>query len=179
MGNHQGRFAADFFKPGQVGFASGIAQVREVPPNRIIDQFLHQIGFVLRSKNLEVAEAGKRGRHPTDNRPRFVLRVAIVKHVAHHGLAGRDQAKRPRGRHAQVVHGLAAQEFANRGAQNGQPVGGARIRRGSGPFELKGPVFALPVDDFPEVDGTAVAQLTGPVAKLVAPIAHGKRIHAV
>ena len=47
---------------------------------------------------------------------RFLLGpgVAVVKHIAHYLVAGGYQAERPRGRHAEVVHGLAAQKLAHR-----------------------------------------------------------------
>ena len=105
--------------------------------------------------------------------------MAVVEHVAHHHAARRHQAERPGGRHAEVRHGLAAQELAHRAAQHGQAVGGAGIRRGAGALELQGLVLAVAVNHFAERDRTAVAELTGPVAELVAAIAVGMRIHAV
>ena len=93
-------------------------------------------------------------------------------------LAGGHQRQRARGRHAEVVHGLAAQELAQRRAQHGAPVGAARVRRGAGALELQLPALAARVDDLAERDGAAVAELTGPVAELMAAVARGVRLHA-
>ena len=38
-------------------------------------------------------------------------------------------------------------------------------------------MVSAPVDHFAEVDRAAIAQLAGPVAKLVAPVAHGVGVH--
>ena len=35
------------------------------------------------------------------------------------------------------------------------------------------------IDDFTQIDGAPIAQLTGPVAKLMTAIGHGKGVHAV
>src|SRR3546814_8690793 len=58
------------------------------------------------------AEAQERGRDPAHDRARLGARVAVVEHVAHDLVAGPHQRQRARGRHAEVVHGLAAQELA-------------------------------------------------------------------
>ncbi len=97
-------------------------------------------------------------------------RMAVVEHVAHHLLAGRDQAERARGRHAEVMHRLAAQEFAHRRAQHRAAVGGARVRGWARAFQLQLPALAARVDDFAERDRATVAELPGPVAELMAAV---------
>ena len=123
-------------------------------------------------------EAQEGGGHAADDGAGFGLRVAIVEHVAHHRLAGSDERQRPRGRDAEVVHGLAAQKFAKRGAKDCAAVASARVRSRSGAFELD--FVALPggVHRFAEEDGAPVAELSGPRAELVAAVVRGVGLHA-
>ena len=100
-------------------------QLRKIATNGEVDQFVQKFEVVARSRQLEVAETDEGRRHPAYDRARFGFGIAVIEHVAHHRLPGRDQAQRARRRHTQVVHGFAAQEFANRGAQHGTSVGGA------------------------------------------------------
>jgi hypothetical protein len=58
--------------------------------------------------------SGEGRRDAPDHGAGFGLSVAIEEHVAHDSLAGGDQAECPRGGHAEVVHGLAAEKFPNR-----------------------------------------------------------------
>ena len=97
-------------------------------------------------------------------------RVAVVEHVAHDRLAGGDQAQRARGRDAEVMHRLAAEELADRRAQHRAAVGAARVRRRARALELQLPALAGGVDDFAQRDRPAVAELAGPVAELVAAV---------
>ena len=78
-------------------------------------------------------------------------------------VAGRDEAQRARRRHAEVMHRLAAQEFAHRRAQHRAPVGAARVRRRPGALELQLPALAVGVDHFAERDRAPVAELARPV----------------
>ena len=75
-----------------------------------------------------------------------------------------------------MMHRFAAEEFPDGGAKDGFAVGGTRIRRQTGAFELqfKEAVFGL---DFTQRDGSTVAQLAGPVAELVATVALGVGLH--
>ena len=81
--------------------------------------------------------------------------------------------QRPRGRNAQAVHGLAAQEFADAGAQHGAPVAHARVGREPGALELP---FLVPGRGLhpAQQDRPPVAQLPGPHAELVAAVDAGQ-----
>src|SRR5215510_9050689 len=141
--------------------------------NHIIDKTLERVELLVRGVDLEVAEAYERGRDAAHHGAGLGLRVAVVEHVADHDLAGRDQAERARGRYAEPVHRLAAQEFAQRRAQHGAAIGGARIGRLAGALELQLLPAAVGGDQLAERDGAAVAELPGPVAELVAAVARG------
>ena len=70
-------------------------------------------GVVLaRGVNLKMPEARERRRYATHHRAGFVARVAVVEHIAHDLLASQDQRQRASSRHAEMMHGLAAQKFA-------------------------------------------------------------------
>ena len=100
--------------------------------------------------------------------PGSVARMAVVEHVAHHLLAGRDQAQRARGRHAEVVHRLAAQELANRRAQHRAAVGAcASTACGPAPLSCSSQRSPAALTSFAQRDRAAVAELPGPVAELV------------
>ena len=128
-----------------------------------------------RRQDLEVAEAEERRRHAAHHRAGLGLRTAVVEHVADHVLAGRDERERARRRHAQMVHGLAAEKLAHRRAHHGAAVGRPRVRRRPRAFELQLPALAARVDHFAERDGAAVAELTGPGAELMPAVAGGER----
>ena len=153
-------------------------EVREVAADAEVDQLLQQRQVAARGRQLEVAEAEERRRDPADDRAGLRRGSAVVEHVAHHVVAGGDQAQRARGRHAEVVHGLAAEELADRRAQHGAAVGGARIRRRARALELQLPALATGGDDLAQRDGAAVAQLPGPVAELMAAVVGRVRVHA-
>jgi len=153
-------------------------QMREVPGDGEVHQLLEQREVVARGEDFEVAEADEAGGHAAHDGAGFLLRVAVVEHVAHHGVAGGDHAEGTRGGHPQMMHGLAAQELTNARAQHGAPVGGARIGRGPGALELQLPALAARVHHFPQRDRAPVAQLAGPVAELMAAVAGGVGVHA-
>ena len=96
--------------------------------------------------------------------------MAVVEHVADDGFAGGDQAQGTRGRDAQVVHRLAAQEFADRGSQYRTTIGTARIGCRARTLELQLPTFAGGIDGLPQCDRAAVTKLTSPVAELMASV---------
>ena len=75
------------------------------------------------------------------------------------------------------MHRFAAQELPNGGAKHGFAVGGARIGREAGAFELEFEKAVARID-FAQRDGTTVAQLAGPVTELVAAVALGVGLHA-
>ena len=112
----------DFVQQRFVGLAPGCTELREVQPDREGEQLSQQRQVAARRRQLEVAEAQERRRHAAHDRTRFVLRIAVVEHVAHDPVAGADQRQRAGGRHAERPHRLAAQELADRRAQYGTTV---------------------------------------------------------
>ena len=125
-----------------------------------------------------MAEAGEGGSDPADHGTRFGSRMPVVENVADHLIARERQAQRAGGRHAQVMHRLAAQELAHRRPQHRQPVRGAGIGRQARALELQRPVLAAAVDRLAEIDGSPVAELPRPVAELVPAVTGGVRVHA-
>ena len=125
-----------------------------------------------------MAEANERRRDAANDGTRFVGRVAVVEHVAPYRFAGGDQRQRTRGRHAEMMHRLAAQKFADRRAQHSAAVGAARIRRRPGALELQFEAPAVNVDRLAEEDRAAIAELIGPVAELMAAVAGGVSAHS-
>src|SRR5688572_22881477 len=104
--------------------------------------------------------------------------MAVVEHVPLDPFAAADEAERARGRHAEVVHRLAAQEFADGRAQDGTAVGTARIRCRPGALELQLPALALGVDHLAQRDRAPVAELPGPLAELMTAVVRRERLHA-
>src|SRR5258706_8405411 len=86
-------------------------ELREIAPNGEVDELRQQRYVAARRRQLEVAEANERRRHPAYDGARLRLRVAVVEHVALAEVSGGNQAERPSGRHPEVMHRLAAQEF--------------------------------------------------------------------
>ena len=172
---------ADLREPFRVAaprFASCARKLGKVARDAEIDQPTQHVDFSARRRQLEVPEAQERRRDPADDGARLLARMAVVEHVAHHRVAGRDQAQRTRGRHAEMVHRLAAQEFADRRAQHGAAIGGARVGRRSGALELQFPALSGRVDQFAQRDGASVAELSGPMAELVPAVVRRDRLHA-
>ena len=166
-------------EPGRVAVGAGRhRQMREIRADREIDQLPQQLVLATRGKNLEMAETGEGGRDPADDRARFQAWMAVVEHVADDFTAGGDQTQCAGSRHAQVVHGLAAKEFADGGTQHREPVGRARIGCRSGALELQGAMHTIGAPYLAKIDGAAVAELAGPVPELMTAIAGGVRDHA-
>ncbi len=138
---------------------------------------LRILGLPARGEDLEAAEAREGRRHPTDHGPRLAPGMAVVEHVALDQFAGEHETQRPGGGDPEVEHRLAAQKLADRGSQHGQAVGRAGVRGRAGALELQDPALGALVDHLPQVDGAPVAQLTGPLAELVAAVAHRIRVH--
>ena len=157
--------------------AEGFDELGKVAADREVDEPSDERGVAPRRGQLEVAEPDERRRHAADDRARLELRVAVVEHVAHDVLAGCDDAQGPRRRDAEMVHRLAAEELADRGAEHRAPVGGARVRRRPGALELQLPALAAAVDDLAEGDRAAVAELARPHAELMAAVVRRVRIH--
>ncbi|QNM60871.1 hypothetical protein XHV734_2084 [Xanthomonas hortorum pv. vitians] len=176
--HHHGGALADLRKPGRVQILASTFQLREIACNGEIRPLPQQRAIPARTGQFEVAEADERWRHPAYDGARLALRPAVVKHVAHHCIAGRDQAQCARGRHTQMVHRFAAQEFSNRRAQHGAPIGTTRIRRRASALELQFVANTIDPDRLAQRDRTAIAELAGPMPELVPAIIDRPRLHA-
>jgi hypothetical protein len=110
--------------------------------------------------------------------PGFNLRMAVVEHVAHHALAGGDQAQRARGGDAEVVHRLAAQEFADRRAQHRATIGTARIRRRPCALQLQLATPTVANTASPRLIARPSPNWPCPVAELVPAVVGRVRLHA-
>ena len=148
----------------------------KVRRHRVVEERPQQIRLAPGSEHLEVTEAGERGRYAAHHGPRLRCRMPVVEDVSHDAFAGQRQAQRPRGGYAEVVHGLAAQELAHRGAQHRQSVGGAGIGGRPRALELQGLAARRP-NHLAKIDGPAIAELARPVAELMAAVAGGVGVH--
>jgi hypothetical protein len=174
-----GRALAHLAEPRSVERLALAVQVRKIATNGELHQLAQQGVIATRKRQLEMAEAKERRRHPAHHRARLIRRVAVVEHVAQHRLASAHQAQRARRRHAQVMHRLAAQEFADRRAQHRASIGRARIRRRPGALELQLPAIAARRHHLAQRDRPAVAELPGPVAELVPAVIARPGLHAI
>ncbi|MCY1516106.1 hypothetical protein D9M68_507200 [compost metagenome] len=144
------------------GAAFGVVAVDDVVGQRA------QLVFALvGGEVLEVAEADEAGRHAGHDGGAFGG-------LAVDGRVGAGHAQRARGRNAQAVHGLAAQELADARTQHGTAVAAARIGRAPRALEL----HFEPALGLAEQDRASVAQLPGPDAELVAAVDRGERPRA-
>ena len=105
--------------------------------------------------------------------------MAVVEHVAHHLVARGGEAQRTSCGDTEVMHRLAAQEFAHGTAEDGEAVGPAAVGRRPCAFQLEHVAGAVAGDDFAEGDGPSVAELAGPVPELVAAVGHRVGLHRV
>jgi hypothetical protein len=106
----------------QQRFATAL-QLGEIARDAGFSHLLQQRLLAAQCGQLEAAEAQERRCHAAHDGAGFDLGMTVVEHVAQHALAAADQRQRARGRHAQMVHCLAAQEFANRRTQHRAPIG--------------------------------------------------------
>jgi hypothetical protein len=153
-------------------------QVREIAGDAEIGQLPQQVDVAAHRRQLEMAETQERGCDPAHDGARFNLRTAVVEHVADHALAGGDQAQRAGGGDAEVVHRLAAEEFADRRAQHRATVGAARIRSRPCTLQLQLATPAIRQHSLAQADRASIAQLPCPVPELVAAVVGRKRLHA-
>ncbi len=153
-------------------------QFREVGSDREIGELAKLVDLSPRRKDLEVAETNEAGGHPTHHGPQLRCRVAVIEHVAHDLVTGEHEAEGASRRHSEVMHGLAAQELANARSQHRHAVGGSRERCGTRPLQLEGEMIARRRLDFAERDCSSVAELSGPVAELMAAVDHGEGVGA-
>ena len=63
--------------------------------------------------NLKTAKPNETLSDSAHDCPLFQFFVAVVEHVAHHTFTRGAQRKRPGGRHAEMVHCFAAEEFSD------------------------------------------------------------------
>ena len=147
VGNHARRTRGNFSQPHEVGLRRGRAEGGIVGPNAVLDLRAQQVNVTPRGRQLEITETGEGGRHAAHHRAGFGARMAVVEHIPHHRFAGPDERQRAGGRHAQVVHRLAAKKLAQRGAQHREAVGHAGIGGRAGAFQLQHPALAGVVDE--------------------------------
>ncbi len=185
VGQQLGRAFGHGAQQGSVGVAGRGAAGGVVAVDHVIGQ-LAQLGFLAAcGKVFEVAEADEAGRDAADHGGGFHL-------FAVDGGRAAGQAERARGGNAQGVHGFAAQKLADGRTQHGPPVAPARIWRAARALELQLPAggggsgsvsvsgvggcdgfFLRLAQHLTQYDGTAVAQLPGPHAELVAAVDGG------
>ena len=122
-------------------------------------------------KNFEGAETHMRRRH-AQQRGRALDLLAIHLHIA------ADDAQRARGRNSQTMHRLAAQIFADAGAQHRAPVAGTREWRFARAFQMQVPTLAAAIHHFAQQNRAAIAQLRHEMAKLMPGIQHGQGLGA-
>jgi hypothetical protein len=151
-------------------------QVGEVAVDGDLDQPAQETEVSPGGGQLERAEAGEGGRHPTHDRPGLGPGVAVVEHVADHLVARDDQRQGPGGGDAQVGHRLAAEVLPQRRPQHRPAVGTAGVGRGPRPLQLQRLVPTVAVEHLAQRDGPAVAQLAGPTAELVPAVAGGEGV---
>jgi hypothetical protein len=120
--------------------------------------------------NLERAEADERWCHAADDRAGLGLRMAVVEHVAHDGLARADQAQGSRRGHPERVHRLRAEELAHRRPQDRPSVSLPGVRRRAGTLQLQFMDAAVGTAQLAQRDGAAIPQLVGPMAELMPPV---------
>ena len=148
--------------PGAGGL--GAAAFGVIAVDDVVGQCAQLLFLVVGRKVLKVAKAHKARGHAGDDGGGFQLLTP------HQPRRARD-AQSPRCGNAQAVHGLAAQEFADAGAQNSPPIAHAGIGRAASALELD----FVPASQFAQQNGPAVAQLACPHAELVAAVHAGQR----
>ena len=176
MGDHRRCGFSHLGQPRDETVVGAGVVVREVMANGVVNQRAKRFVMAVGGVNLEAAEANETGRHAAHHGTGFGGRVAVVEDVSHHRLARGNQRQGAGRGHAEVMHCFAAKEFSNGGAQHGFAVGGARIGRQAGAFELQFEKAVVRLD-FAQRDGSPVAKLSGPVAELMATVALGVGFH--
>ena len=121
---------------------------------------------------LEGAHADMAGRDPGQHR-------AGQGGFAVDGFAGGHGGQRPGRGHAQAVHGLGQQVFAQHRAQPRAPVAAAAEGGGAGALQLDITPPPLPVDHLAQQNRPPVAKLWHPAAKLVPGIGLRQRLGPV
>ena len=177
VGDHRRRGFGHFGQPRNEPVVGAGVVVREVMANGVINEGAQCLVMAVRNVDLEAAEANETGSHATHHRPRFWCWIAVVQDVSYDRFSGGHQGQGAGGGHAEVMHRLAAEKFSDGGAQHGFAVGGSGIGRETGAFELQFEEAVLGLN-FAQRDGSPVAQLAGPVTKLVAAVALSVGLHA-
>ena len=129
----------------------------------MLSQGLQPVPIALAGKVLKRTHADMRRRHPREN-------GAGERRFAQHGLARGHSSQRPCGGHAQRVHGLRDDIFAQHWPEPGAPVAHAAIGGLPGALELDVHALACRAHDFAQKQGAPIAQPWHPIAKLVASI---------
>ena len=141
-----------------------------VAVDRVLDQVSHGIGAQMPRGVLERADPQMaRGRAREDR--------AALGHgaAAQHGPPRLDHGQAARGRDAQGVHRLADQQLTQHRAQRCPAVAAACQGRGADALEMQITEIPVRIDEVPEQEGAAIAQLRIGLAELMARIHLGHR----
>ena len=175
LGDHARCALGYLFEQGGIalGRAAGmLGGAGKVALDHVIGQCAQVLHLVASGEMLKMAKAHKAGRYAGYDGGGF-HRLAV------HRLRRSYQRQRSRGGDAQRVHGFAAQVFADGRAQHRAAIAHARVRRHASAFELQLlPLFLPGQSQFTEQNGAAIAQLTSPLAELVAAVDRGHGVHA-
>ena len=106
-----------------------------------------------------------------------VERIA-QKHVALNIVTSLHKRQRARGRHAEMMHRLAAQKFTDRRAQHRTTIGTTRIRRRARALELQLEALRVGRDYLAQQDRATIAKLPRPIAELMTAVYRRVSLHA-
>ncbi len=143
-------------------------KLRIVPLDDVVGEQFDPVVVAAGGKELEGADPHMACRDAHEHRP-LLHRFAIDL------LAGRDRRQGPRRRHAERVHRLGHDVFAQHRSQRRTPVTSTGKRRRAGALQLDVAACSLAVDDLAQQDRPSVAELRHEIAELVAGIGHGDR----
>ena len=154
------------------GVAVGVLhQLWPVMSNHIVRQLLHLFRLAAVVPVLEVAEAhvalGDAHQH----------RATLRGFAPHRRVAG-DDRERPGAGNAEVMHCLAGEVFAHRGAHHRPAIAHARVRRQPGALQMPVHFAAIGQALLAQQNAAPVAKLSGPDAELMPAVDLRQRRHA-
>jgi hypothetical protein len=140
--------------------------------DHVLEQGLQRVLVLAEGEELKRAHADVRTGHAGEDRAR-------VGPLPANGVAGGHRRQRSRRRHPEGVHRLADQVLAHHRPEPRAAVAPSRKGRAARALELDVATLARLIDDLPEQDRAAVAELGDPAAKLVAGVGLGERVGAL